>query len=226
VVDSTTRSSLISKDNKSSEIIKPLGVGDDIRKWRIESKNRWIIVTPIGINIKRYPAIFAHLQQWQEELENRTDQGKHWWELRPCDYYGAIDEPKIVFPDIAKEPRFTLDCDGVFVINSTYFIPTNDKFLLGVLNSSIVWSYAKERLTVLGDADKGGRLRFFRQFVQQIPIPNAPADERAAIAALAQKCLDAKGQGSQVKQWEAEIDERVARLYGLSAADLKAIKGE
>jgi hypothetical protein len=61
--------------------------------------------------------------------------------------------------------------------------------------------------------------------MSRIPIPNAPADERAAIAALAQKCLDAKGQGPQVKQWEADIDERVARLYGLRAADLKAIKG-
>lgn len=54
----------------------------------------------------------------------------------------------------------------------------------------------------------------------------APADERTAIAALPQQCLDARGQGPQVKQWEAEIDERVARLYGLSAADLTAIRGE
>ncbi|HMO58210.1 MAG TPA: hypothetical protein PKA05_21310 [Roseiflexaceae bacterium] len=50
--------------------------------------------------------------------------------------------------------------------------------------------------------------------------------ERAAIAALAQQCLDAQGQGPQVQEWEAEIDERVVWLYGLSAADLKAIKGE
>jgi hypothetical protein len=28
-----------------------------------------------------------------------------------------------------------------------------------------------------------------------------------------------------VKQWEAEIDERVARLYGLRAADLRAMQG-
>lgn len=29
-----------------------------------------------------------------------------------------------------------------------------------------------------------------------------------------------------MKQWEAEIDQRIAWLYALSAADLKAIKGE
>jgi hypothetical protein len=32
--------------------------------------------------------------------------------------------------------------------------------------------------------------------------------------------------GRQVPQWEVEIGERIARLYGLSAADLTAIRGE
>ena len=57
------------------------------------------------------------------------------------------------------------------------------------------------------------------------PIPPAPAAERAAIGALAQHCLDAQGQGALVAGWEAEIDERVARLYGLGPADLRAMRG-
>ncbi|WP_256995579.1 hypothetical protein [Halomicronema hongdechloris] len=39
-----------------------------------------------------------------------------------------------------------------------------------------------------------------------------------------QKCLDARGQG--VARWEAEIDDRVAHLYGLALTDLKIIHGE
>ncbi|HEY8666709.1 MAG TPA: hypothetical protein VIL86_08600 [Tepidisphaeraceae bacterium] len=39
------------------------------------------------------------------------------------------------------------------------------------------------------------------------------AADRAAIGALAQKCLDAQGIGCAA--WEQEIDERVAALYGL-----------
>ncbi len=42
------------------------------------------------------------------------------------------------------------------------------------------------------------------------------------IAGLAQQCLDTSGQGTQMKVCEAEIGERVARLYGLGTADLKA----
>ncbi len=36
--------------------------------------------------------------------------------------------------------------------------------------------------------------------------------------------VDADPQGSA--QWEAEIDDRVAHLYGLTPADLKIIRGE
>lgn len=63
-------------------------------------------------------------------------------------------------------------------------------------------------------------------YVSQLPIPTAPVTEREAIATLAQHCLDASGQGPQVAAWEAEIDERVGRLYGLSAADLRVLQGE
>ena len=46
-----------------------------------------------------------------------------------------------------------------------------------------------------------------------VPIPDAPESERAAIAALVQKCLDARGVGCAA--WEADINARVAALYGL-----------
>ena len=39
-----------------------------------------------------------------------------------------------------------------------------------------------------------------------------------------QKCLDAKGQG--VEEWEAEIDDIIAHLYGLTNEEIKIIKGE
>lgn len=213
IIDGVKRAELITQDPKNAEIIKPLAVGDDIRKWCIHSKERWLIVTPIGVNINKYTAVFAHLNQWQTELEKRYDKGNYWWELRACQYYDAFEKPKIVFPDIAKQLRFTFDTTGAYVNNTVYFIPTNDLYLLGILNTSIIWEYCKERLTVLGDANKGGRLRFFRQFVEQIPIPNASTTERAAISKLVQKCLDAKGVDCEA--WEKEIDERVAALYGL-----------
>ena len=96
--------------------------------------------------------------------------------------------------------------------NTAYFVATDDLYLLGLLNSSVVESFYVE----LSAQIRGGYLRFFRQYVEQIPIPDAPAADREAIAKLVQKCLDARGVGCE--EWEAEIDERVAALYGLDTA--------
>jgi type I restriction-modification system DNA methylase subunit len=212
VIDSMTRDQLIFEDPASEEIIKPLAVGDDVRKWRTKDKGKWLIVTKIGIDIAKYPAIFNHLQKWQSQLEKRCDQGNHWWELRACAYYSAFDQPKIIYPDIAKESRFTFDNNGKYLGNTSYFIPVNNLYLLGVLNSSYVWNFCKENCSVMGDAAKNGRLRLFRDFMKIIPIPHVSEIEQKQISKLVQKCLDAKGVGCE--KWEREIDILVGRLYG------------
>ena len=219
VIDGAKREELISQDPNSAEIIKPFAVGKDVRKWTVDYKDRWLIVTPIGVNISRYPAIFEHLKQWQPELEKRYDQGKHWWELRACDYHPLFNKSKMVFPDIAKRLRFALDTLGVFTNDTTFVVPEQDLYLLGLLNTSAVENFFIE----LGATVRGGYLRFKPLYVEQIPIPNAPAAEREAIAELVQKCLDAKGVGCE--EWEAEIDGRVAALYGLWAAGLRTQTG-
>ena len=52
-----------------------------------------------------------------------------------------------------------------------------------------------------------------RTYFEKTIIPNASKADRATLSALVQKCLDAKGVDCQ--EWEREIDERVAALYGL-----------
>lgn len=212
IIDDRKRTELVTADPRSAEIIKPLITGKDIRKWLAQPHGQWLIVTPIGVDIKRYPAIFAHLTQWKTELETRCDQGNYWWELRPCDYYNAFSKPKIVFPDIAKESRFSFDTSGAFLGNTAYIIPLTDLYLLGILNSQVVLDFYLE----LSSQVRGGYLRFIRQYVEQIPVPDAPEAERTTIATLVQKCLDARGVGCAA--WEAEINEHVASLYGLSPA--------
>jgi len=213
IIDGQKRNRLIAEDPKSAELIRPLAVGDDVRKWRIERKDKWLIVTKIGVDIDRFPAIFGHLLQWKDRLESRCDKGKFWWELRPCDYYEEFEKPKITFPDMAKEPRFAFDRHRHYCSNTTYFVPLDDLFLIGVLNSTTMWNYCKKTLAVLGDSEKGGRLRFFTQFVQNLPIPNVSEPTRSKIAMLADRCVLAEGIGCA--GWEREIDKIVEGLYGL-----------
>ncbi len=113
-------------------------------------------------------------------------------------------------------------------------IPSEDYFLLGVLNSSLVFYYYKHCSTALGGAggSKGGWLEWHAGHVSRIPIPRAAADdprrqtiERAVKQALvlAPKEKDALD-GSQEKlalrrqldRLDAEIDDAVCSLYRLT----------
>lgn len=67
-------------------------------------------------------------------------------------------------------------------------------------------------------------MRAFTDYMKQIPIPTVSEPDHLAIEALVQKCLNAKGVG--VLEWEAEINDRVAHLYGLTDEEMKIIRGE
>ncbi len=226
ILDDGVRAALIKADSKSDEIIKPLAKGDDVRKWHIRDKGRWLILTKIGTDMKRYPAIMAHLKQWEMQLRKRQDKGEKWWELRACAYYDVFDKPKIVFPDIAKESRFTLDFSGFYTTNTTYIIPRSNRTLIAILNSKILWFYAKHKFTPLGDADNGGRLRFFTQFVDQIPIPSALPAQEKQLELIVDRILTAKktNPSADTSALEAEIDQMVYKLYGLTEEEIAMVE--
>jgi hypothetical protein len=211
--------------------------GRDVKRWRVDFADRYLIKIESSENkchpwsgqadaqaektfAKTYPAIHAHFSKLREALIRRCDQGKYFWELRSCIYWQEFEQPKIIYPDIYERQSFTVDTKGFFSGNTCYFIPTKESWLCGLLNSVCVeWFYSN-----ISNSVRGGYLRAFSDYMKQIPIPYASETDKQAISALVQHCLDAKGQN--VAHWEAEIDDIVARLYGLTAADLTIIRGE
>jgi len=118
-----------------------------------------------------------------------------------------------MFPDIAKEPRFTLDRSGYFFSNTGYAIPSDDLYLLGVLNSSIV----EDIYRAMSAQIRGGYLRFFAQYVEKIPIPKAAPSDVTQISLLVEECL--KAQGRNVQSLGEELDKRIARLFEAKESD-------
>ncbi len=210
VIDGATRAELIANDPGSVALIKPFLTGKNIRKWDADTADKWLLYMHHGISVSDLPTVIEHLEPFREELEGRATK-QEWYELQQPQmrYAPAFERPKIVFPDIAKSLRFAFDTTGAYLGNTAYFVAADDLYLLALLNSSAVERFYVE----LSAQIRGGYLRFFRQYVEQIPIPDARAADRDAIAELVQKCLDAKGVGCE--EWEAEIDGRVAALYGL-----------
>lgn len=257
VIDEETKIQLIKDDPKSKDIIKPFVVGDDIRKYRIDFKNKYLIFIPKGwtnknVDDKRkawnwfkkaYPAISTHLEPFAEKAEKRCDKGDYWWELRACDYYEKFDKPKIMYPDIAKESRLYFDTTGLYCANTVYFIPTNDLYLLGVLNSRLIFKYYKRSASVLGDADKGGRVRWFTQDVLKLPIrtinfsdPKDKFRHDRMVALVNQMLLLHKQIASaktdhdkttihrQIDATDRQIDQLVYELYGLTTEEIRIVE--
>jgi hypothetical protein len=80
-----------------------------------------------------------------------------------------------------------MDRKGFYGLNTTYSIALEDWYLLAVLNSSVSNEYLRGTCAALGDEEEGGRLRFFGQYLETLPIPDAPSSERERVAGLAQQ---------------------------------------
>src|SRR5205085_5437658 len=120
----------------------------------------------IGIPIERYPAVFAHLQKYQPQLDARWDKGNHWWELRACDYYDEFEKPKIIWPVISATNNFAFTESGCYSNDKTFFIPTGDLYILAILNSSTAFLFFRSQLSDL----RGGFFEYQAQSLVHTPI--------------------------------------------------------
>jgi hypothetical protein len=68
VVEAETHNEL-AKDPTSRDLLKPYLRGRDVKKWKVEPPDQWLIFTRRGVNINDYPAIKKHLEQYREKLE-------------------------------------------------------------------------------------------------------------------------------------------------------------
>ncbi len=180
-IDSQIKQYLIEQDPNNINIIEPLLRGKDIKRYAYDFQNIFIINTHNGvrefnilpINVKKdYPTIYKYLSGWKRELKERQDQGNHWSNLRNCAFLLEFSKPKIVWIEISDRANFAYDDKGMFLTNSAYFITSNSKtlnlkYLLAVLNSKISDFYFSQITARIA----GGRMRYTKQYVEQIPIP-------------------------------------------------------
>jgi hypothetical protein len=160
---------------------------------------------------EEFPAVHAYLSEHRERAEKRGDKGRFWWELRACAYWDSFASPKIVWPDISKLPRFSLDNQSLYLGNTVYTIPANDYYLLGVLSSWATWFFLSKTAQPLRLRGDRWQYRLFTQFMEQVPIPPAKKPERTAIAALAKKCCEL---GAERHHRQNKVQRRLAQAFG------------
>ncbi|OPZ35004.1 MAG: Type IIS restriction enzyme Eco57I [Spirochaetes bacterium ADurb.BinA120] len=258
VIDKATRDRLIKEDKKSTEIIKPFVVGDDIRKYQINFKDRYLIFTRRGTKINDYPAIEKYLLQFKDRLMPKPKgwKGKEWNGRKPgsykwyeiqdtVEYFKELDKTKIIWPEIAKESRFSIDNECLYLNKTCFFSPNTDIYLLGVLNSKLIWYYLKKICSVLGDAEKGGRLLQQKIYLETVPIIEKEKMDSSqqkiieeikssvrSIISINKHLLELKSDTQksilqrQIEATDREIDQLVYELYGLTEEEIKIVEGE
>lgn len=186
VVDRATRDRLVTEDPKSAELLKPFLEGKDLKKWRIEPQDLWLIYIPKNmLDIEHYPAIKAHLLPFKDKLEQRAAK-QAWFELQQpqAAYAPLMEKPKIIYGHFSPSALFSFEWRGFYSNDKSYFVPNGDWFLLGLLNSKPLWHL----LTLMCPAVRGGFHEVRVQYVETLPIPPATDGQRGHVARLAEDC--------------------------------------
>ena len=241
IIGESVRQQLIAEDARSEELIKPLLRGRNLRKWKAVSANEYLITIASSTNrewpwsnakndseaerifAETYPAIYQHLSSYRERLVTRANQGKFYWELRSCSYYAEFEKPKIFYPDISSFMRACYETTEIFGEATTFCIPSTDLALLAILNSKLLDWYARHKFQSLNDPWAGGGLRFKTIYMQDVPIADGTAPQKAALSRLVKQIVAAP-ESDGVCAIEREIDVLVYELYGLTDAEVALIQ--
>ncbi|EEU7220550.1 class I SAM-dependent DNA methyltransferase, partial [Campylobacter jejuni] len=135
---------------RTAKLIRKMLRGRDIKRYSYEWAGLWVINTHNGyknqngekveaINIKHYPSLKKHFDEFYPQLEKRADKGLTPYNLRNCAYIEEFEKEKIVYPCImAKEPYFSYETSFAFAMAPANIITSNSdilKYILAFLNS-------------------------------------------------------------------------------------------
>jgi hypothetical protein len=235
-IDTPTRDRLVDADAGCEPLLRKLLRGRNIRRWRPVWDGEWMIAIPSSGNRTwpwsgcendsaaeeafqaTYPAIHAHLKPFEDALRRRQDKGRFWWELRACDYYDALDKPKIVAKRILFHSSFCVDEESRWANDSTVFLPSKDLYLLALLNSRIMWWYMYR----LWPHMKDEAIRVQNEKWQSVPVPVVSPAKRAQVEALVQQALLSE-EARPALEIEQQIHKCVVEAYGLTPAEVALI---
>ncbi len=229
IVDGPTKDRLIAEDPTSEEVLKPLLMGRDLKPWRYDFQDRWLVFTRQGIDIDAYPAIKRHLEQYKERLmprpkgavkagwKGRKPGSYEWYEIQDTvAYYKAFEGPKVMWAHFQREPKFMYDEAGMYCNDKAYILPTDKKQLISLLNSNLMWLY----IITICPEKRGKTFEVRIIYSENFPISEkALNDEKFIAQALI-------SQEEPTAENLKKLNDIVYSLYGLNASEQAIIERE
>ncbi len=182
IFDSETKNLIINGDKVSSELIHPVLRGRDIIPWHGSHKGAFMLCTfpSLNIDIKKYSAIESYLLNFgKNRLEQSGNNGSRkkttnkWFETQDAiSYHNDFKRPKIMYQKFQVKPCFIYDESGSYCNDSMWIIPTDNKALVGVLNSKMGWWLITKYCTQIQNG-----CQLIWKYFGQIPIPELSTPE-------------------------------------------------
>ena len=213
---------------KTAELIRPILRGRDIKKYEYSFADLYLINTHNGvkdkniprIDIKYYPAVKKHLDEYWDKISTRADKGDTPYNLRNCAYMEDFFKPKIVWGEISDKSKFAFDFEGRFMPEATTFYMNgeNIEFLLAALNSSLSeWFFSK-----IGTTTGVGTVRWKKYTIEQLLVAKPENGLLKKYLTFFEKFKNSKVTVSDFEEYSNNL---MFSLYKLTDKEIAFIKG-
>ncbi len=245
LIDTPTKELLVAADPKSGKLFRPYLRGQDIDRWKGQWAGQWLIAMRSSANYdwpwskaaeaadevfkQTYPALQEHFGRYRTELAGRKNKVHFWWELSGSSQWEAYEQPKIMYQEIQFHPCYMLDRERMLANNKVFFIPNGDLYLLGVMNSPLMWWHNWRYLPHMKDE----ALTPVGFLMEDLPVARPTQEIRESAEGAVQSLLDIAGKQQtgrrDVLDWlrvEYAVNKPSQKLQDVSALTPDALAAE
>ncbi|MET3731140.1 Eco57I restriction-modification methylase domain-containing protein [Moheibacter stercoris] len=160
------------RNEKNKNFIRKIVTGKEVKRNLLTFEDLYLLFIPWEYDLEFDENIKEYLLENKLLLCNRPEvkEGRfNWWCLSR---YGSknsefLFKPKIIYPRINNTCNFYYDSLGEYSLSdNNFFISTDEKYILPILNSKLTYFYLK----TIASSLQGGYLDFRRPYVETIPI--------------------------------------------------------
>ena len=247
IIDTKTKECLCQEDLHSSEILKPILRGRDIKRYGYEWAGLWIIGTfpALKIDIDKYPAIKKFLIDFgKDRLEqegkklpdgtkSRKKTGNKWFETQDqINYYPEFEKEKIIWIELTDKNKFAYSDKEDYLLAGAFFLTGKSlKYLLAFLNSKLCLFY----FSLICNSSGMATIQWKKFALEKIPIKELSNNNQTPFIEIVDKILtitkssdyfENPAKKEEVKEYEKQIDQMVYKLYDLTPEEIAIVEGK
>lgn len=220
----------IEEISKDADLAKPWFKNSDISRWTTTAKTKTELLYADGVRQLTQGALL-YLERFRPILEARRefqDGNRPWYNLHRARASKIFDSQKIVAPQRSGRNTFGYNDIPWYASADVYFITAKDDvpfepfYLLGVLNSKLIYTWLYYR-----GKRKGQMLELYRTPLSEIPIATGTPDQKQAIENLVREIIASKtaDPAADTSTLESQIDQLVYQLYNLTPEEIAIVEG-